>query len=41
MMFESLEKAEPTFKSTAYKDIKAVGDMYASFRIYGVEGVTP
>jgi uncharacterized protein (DUF1330 family) len=41
MAFESLEKAEATFRSAAYKDIKAVGDKYASFRIYAVEGATP
>lgn len=41
MAFESLEKAEATFKSAAYKEIKAVGDKYASFRIYAVEGVAP
>ncbi len=41
MAFDSLEKAEATFRSNAYKDIKAIGDKYASFRIYAVEGVTP
>ncbi len=41
MAFDSLEKAEATFNSAAYKEIKAVGDKYASFRIYAVEGLTP
>ena len=39
MMFESLEKAEATFRSPAYTDAKKIGDKYANFRIYAVEGV--
>jgi len=39
MAFESLEKAEATFNSAGYKDAKAAGDKYATFRIYAVEGV--
>lgn len=41
MAFDSLEKAEAAFNSAAYKQAKAVGDKYATFRIYAVEGVTP
>jgi uncharacterized protein (DUF1330 family) len=41
MAFESLEKAEAAFNSAAYKEAKAVGDKYATFRIYAVEGVAP
>ena len=41
MAFDNLEKAEAAFNSTAYKQAKAVGDKYATFRIYAVEGVTP
>ncbi|SEP48537.1 Uncharacterized conserved protein, DUF1330 family [Rhodospirillales bacterium URHD0017] len=41
MAFENLEKAEAAFNSAAYKQAKAVGDKYATFRIYAVEGVTP
>jgi uncharacterized protein (DUF1330 family) len=41
MAFDNLEKAEAAFKSPAYKQAKAVGDKYAVFRIYAVEGVTP
>ena len=41
MAFESLEKAEAAFNSPAYKQAKAVGDKYAKFRIYAVEGVMP
>jgi uncharacterized protein (DUF1330 family) len=41
MTFDNLEKAEAAFNSAAYKQAKAVGDKYATFRIYAVEGVTP
>lgn len=39
MMFDSLEKAEATFKSPAYTNAKKIGDKYASFRIYAIEGL--
>ena len=39
MMFESLEKAEATFRSPAYTNAKKIGDKYASFRIYAIEGL--
>lgn len=39
MAFESLEKAEAAFRSPAYVNAKKVGDKYASFRIYAVEGL--
>ena len=39
MAFESLEKAEAVFNSAVYKEAKATGDKYATFRIYAVEGV--
>ena len=41
MAFDNLEKAEAAFNSAAYKEAKAPGDKYATFRIYVVEGVTP
>ena len=41
MAFDNLEKAEAAFNSAGYKQAKAVGDKYATFRIYAVEGVTP
>ena len=41
MAFDSLEKAEAAFNSAAYKQAKAAGDKYATFRIYAVEGVMP
>ena len=39
MAFESLEKAEAAFRSPAYTDAKKIGDKYANFRIYAVEGL--
>ena len=39
MQFESLDKAEAAFKSKAYTDAKQIGDKYATFRIYTVEGL--
>ena len=41
MAFESLEKAQAAFDSPTYKAAKQVGDKYAKFRIYLVEGMTP
>ena len=41
MVFESMEKAQEAFGSSAYKDAKKVGDKYANFRVYIVEGVSP
>jgi uncharacterized protein (DUF1330 family) len=40
MAFESMEKARAAFNSSAYKVAKKVGDKYANFRIYAVEGVS-
>jgi uncharacterized protein (DUF1330 family) len=40
MVFASMEKAKAAFNSQAYKDAKRVGDKYARFRIYAVEGLT-
>jgi uncharacterized protein (DUF1330 family) len=39
MRFESLERAQAVFASKAYNDAKAIGDKYAKFRIYAVEGL--
>ena len=41
MQFESLEKAQAAFGSKAYTDAKQIGDKYARFRIYAVEGLAP
>ena len=37
--FESLEQAQATFASAAYRDGRKVGDKYAKFRIWATEGV--
>ena len=39
MAFESMEKAQAAFNSLAFKEAKKVGDKYAKFRVYAVEGV--
>ena len=39
MRFDSLEQAQVAFASKAYTDAKAIGDRYATFRIYAVEGL--
>jgi len=39
MVFENMEKAQAAFGSAAYKEAKAVGDKYAKFRVYAVEGL--
>jgi len=39
LAFESLEKAEATMSSTAYRAARKPGDQYAKFRILAVEGV--
>jgi uncharacterized protein (DUF1330 family) len=40
MVFESMEKAQAAFNSSAYKNAKKVGDKYAKFRVYAVEGLS-
>jgi uncharacterized protein (DUF1330 family) len=37
--FESMEKAQAAFTSAAYKEGRKIGDKYATFRIFVVEGV--
>jgi len=39
--FESLEKAVAAYKSPAYMEARKIGDKYAKFRIFAVEGVAP
>ena len=41
MVFESMDKARAVFDSPTYKEAKKVGDKYATFRVYTVEGMTP
>ena len=39
MVFESMEKANAAFESSAYNEAKKIGDKYAKFRVYAVEGL--
>jgi uncharacterized protein (DUF1330 family) len=39
--FDSLDQAFAAYNSLAYKDAKTIGDKYATFRIYAVEGLAP
>ncbi len=40
VQFESLDKLQALYNSAPYKDAIAVGDKYATQRIFGVEGVS-
>ena len=39
--YESLEKAYATYTSPEYREARKIGDKYAKFHIYAVEGVAP
>jgi uncharacterized protein (DUF1330 family) len=39
LSFESLEKAQAAFASPAFVDAAKIGERYATFRIYAVEGI--
>jgi uncharacterized protein (DUF1330 family) len=41
IQFESLDKAQAWVNSSAYKAAQVIGDKYATFRGYQVEGVSP
>jgi uncharacterized protein (DUF1330 family) len=41
IQFDSLDKAQAWVNSPAYKAAQAIGDKYATFRGYQVEGVSP
>jgi uncharacterized protein (DUF1330 family) len=41
IQFDSLDKLQALYNSAAYKDAIAVGDKYATQRIFGVEGFSP
>jgi uncharacterized protein (DUF1330 family) len=36
--FENMEKAQATFASPSYSDVRTIGNKYAKFRIVAVEG---
>lgn len=37
--WESMEKAKAYYSSAEYKELRKIGDKYATFRIYGLQGV--
>ena len=41
IQFESLDKLQALYNSAPYKQAVAIGDKYATQRIFGVEGVLP
>jgi uncharacterized protein (DUF1330 family) len=41
IQFESLEKLQALYESALYKQAVAIGDKYATQRIFGVEGILP
>ena len=41
IQFENLDKLQAMYNSAPYKDAIAVGDKYATQRIFGVEGISP
>jgi uncharacterized protein (DUF1330 family) len=41
LTFENFEKAQATFASPAFMEAATIGEKYAKFRIYAVEGVSP
>jgi uncharacterized protein (DUF1330 family) len=41
IQFESLDKLQALYNSAPYKDAVAVGDKYATQRIFGAEGLSP
>ena len=41
LAFENLDKAQAALTSTAFQNARAVGDKYATFRTFAIEGVQP
>ena len=39
--YESLDKAQAAYSSAAYKDARKIGEKYAKFRIFAIEGLAP
>jgi uncharacterized protein (DUF1330 family) len=39
MMFPGMDQAKAAFDSPAFKAAKQIGDKYATFRVYAVEGL--
>jgi uncharacterized protein (DUF1330 family) len=40
-VFDNMEKAQAAYSSQAFLDAQKVGEKYAKFRIFAVEGMTP
>jgi uncharacterized protein (DUF1330 family) len=41
LQFESMDKAQAWWDSPGRKNSQTIGDKYATFRIFAVEGATP
>jgi len=41
VQFENLDRLQAMYNSASYKDAIAIGDKYATQRIFGVEGISP
>lgn len=41
LTFETFEQAQAAFASAAFREAAAIGEKYAKFRIYAVEGAPP
>ena len=41
LTFENFEKAQAAFNSPAFQEAAQIGEKYAKFRIYAVEGAAP
>jgi len=39
LQWESLEKVQAWANSSEYKELRKIGDKYATFRIFAVEGL--
>ena len=37
--WENIDKAQAAFTSAAFKEYRKIGDKYAKFRVFAVEGV--
>ncbi|THD72177.1 MAG: DUF1330 domain-containing protein [Bradyrhizobium sp.] len=40
-VFENMDKAQAVFTSQAYQDAQTIGEKYAKFRTFAVEGTAP
>jgi uncharacterized protein (DUF1330 family) len=40
-VFENMEKAQAAYSSPAYLEAQKIGERYATFRVFAVEGATP